>query len=615
MNRFQYPKAKVDEAIKFLKTNKGKQPSFVKKFPGEFRVARNKLYAGDLLVVPTEDRDEYLRDIVYGMKSEYPFGRDSLFAILQREVLNVSKRDIEAFLNAQGPLVHRRARPKIQKREHLRKLKKPGQLSVDLAHIRVADFVKTLGQEAYDYMGEPGEKGYQQDRYFLNAVCMVTGFLLTEILEGKKSKWVAPALEKILNRYEKASGVAVRKIETDKGGEFKGGVKDDENPEMVLDLLKRRKIHKVEKVTNALVETKNAHMQRVFWILVKQRRGGFLPTVKQTVKITNKTYNRRIGMNPEDAMNIIKNKGTVSMKTPKAGPTERKKAFSVGTQVRALKKPRSKSEQDLSYKRYKGSHFGPVVKILKVKYVGVYPKYMLKDKTEQDGVWRRKTIPVKDKDGKVRKDANKNVITENVIAQRRKKVNGAFVKDANGNYVKENVPQVKTAAVWKWGDELIQSRPGDTKSHNLIVNRPIVLPDVMIPKKKASPKFTKRTAKLAAKAKPKPKPKPKPKFFTNQDVWYSLKGSKHAARVVKVDNGMVEILFKIAKKQVRKQVAKAALTPMPTYEIGDQVRVYNSGQWHNGEVEAFKGNRYVVFWTEDNQDWEDAFKGQFLRPV
>ena len=194
-----------------------------------------------------------------------------------------------------------------------------------------------------------------------------------------------------------------------------------------------------------------------------------------------------------------------------------------------------------------------------------------------------------------------------------KDVKRSMGKDANGNYVKENVPQVKTAAVWKWGDELIQSRPGDTKSHNLIVNRPIVLPDIMIPKK-ASPKFTKRTAKLAAKAKakakakPKPKPKPKPKFFTNQDVWYSLKGSKHAAKVVKVDNGMVE--FKIAKKQV-----KAGCADTTTYEIGDQVRVYNSGQWHNGEVEAFKGNKYVVFWTEDNQDWEDAFRGQFLRPV
>ena len=107
--------------------------------------------------------------------------------------------------------------------------------------------------------------------------------------------------------------------------------------------------------------------------------------------------------------------------------------------------------------------------------MGVYPKYMLKDKVEQEGKWKRRTVPMKDNDGKVVEDADGNVKFHNVIQQRRKKVDGVFVKDANGDYVKENVPQVKTPAVWKWGDELIKSRPGDTKSHNLIVNRPIVL--------------------------------------------------------------------------------------------------------------------------------------------
>ena len=109
MNRFRFPQKTVDQAIKFLKSKKGRAPGFIEKFPGVFNLRRGKLYAGKLLVVPTEDRDEYLREVVYGKKSEYPFGRDSLFAILKHEVLNVSKRDIESFLNAQGPIVHRRA--------------------------------------------------------------------------------------------------------------------------------------------------------------------------------------------------------------------------------------------------------------------------------------------------------------------------------------------------------------------------------------------------------------------------------------------------------------------------------------------------------------------------
>ena len=135
MNRFKYPKATIKKAITYLKTKKGPIPSFIKAFPDAYTYKNDKLFANDLRIIPTEDREAFLREIIYGKKSEYPFGRDSLFNILKNEVMNVSKRDIEAFLNAQGPLVHRRSRPPIQKREHLRQIRKPGTLSVDLAHI------------------------------------------------------------------------------------------------------------------------------------------------------------------------------------------------------------------------------------------------------------------------------------------------------------------------------------------------------------------------------------------------------------------------------------------------------------------------------------------------
>ena len=116
MNRFKYPRETVKRAINFLKSKKGTAPGFIEKFPGKFQVRQGKLYAGPLRVIPTEDRESFLREVVYGTTSEYPLWRDSLFAILKNEVMNVSKRDIEAFLNAQGPIVHRRARPKKQKK-------------------------------------------------------------------------------------------------------------------------------------------------------------------------------------------------------------------------------------------------------------------------------------------------------------------------------------------------------------------------------------------------------------------------------------------------------------------------------------------------------------------
>ena len=140
MNRFQYSKHKIKNAIKYLKSKKGVATSFITKFPGQFTVKKGELYGAGKKVIANEGRETFLRNIIYGKKQEYAFGRDSLFAQLKNEVINISKRDIENFLNAQGPVIHRRARPPKEKREHLRNIKKVGQLSIDLVHVRAKDF-------------------------------------------------------------------------------------------------------------------------------------------------------------------------------------------------------------------------------------------------------------------------------------------------------------------------------------------------------------------------------------------------------------------------------------------------------------------------------------------
>ena len=534
MNRFQYPREAVTKAIQFLKTKKGKEPNFLKKFPGEFSVKQGKLYAGELRVIPTEERDDFLREAIYGKQSEYPFGRDSAFAIIKTEVLNVSKRDIEAFLNKQGPLVHRRSRPPKEKRVHLRKIRKPGILSMDLVHVKAADFVTTLGDEAHAYMGAPGKRGYQQDRFFVNAVDLLTGYLLTEVNPGKTAWQTWRKMQKIINRYETQFGIKVRQIEVDKGKEFfghKGDPKKGIEPLNIMEELKERKegpIRLIRKLTNAAVEQKNAHMQRVFWAIVAQRRGGFLTSVKQAVKISNRTKNRRTGLTPEEAMKRIAGGTKVSQKTPKAGPTERKKAFPVGTKVRALKKGRSKGDS-LEYKAYKGQHYGAVTPIEKVKFMGVHPKY-------------------------------------------------------------------RVGARWVWGDELITARKEDTKAHNLIIKRPLVLPKNVVP----LPKPKKIAPKLGKKG-----------FYKGQAVWVKpkhpdYKGKTSAGTVVKVDGDAIDVRYYWAKdrKVYTATVAKAELRPQPVYEIEDRVHIWDGGKWHNGEVDAVNdNNKYRVFWTEDNKRW------------
>ena len=540
MNRFKYPRETVKKAIKYLKTKKGPIPTFIQKFPDAYTYKRDTLFAGQLRIVPTEDRDKFLRQIVYGKKSEYPFGRDSLFNILKNEVMNVSKRDIEAFLNAQGPIVHRRARPNIQKREHLRQVRKAGILSVDLAHIRANDFERIFGAGGLDYMGPPGSKGYQQDRYFLNCVDLFTGYLVTDVLQSKKPEEVAPKLQKLIEGFEKLSKVKVTQVEVDKGGEFESKVSrmfreatDAEKKKGELDGPFAH-VRLIQKLTNAAVEQTNAKMQRIFWNLVAQRRGPFKATAKQAVKISNRTYNRRVGMNPEDALKKIAAGEQITRRKPKAGPTERKKAFKVGQKVRALLKGRTKGD-NVGYKAYKGAHYGAVTPITKVRFSGVYPKY-------------------------------------------------------------------KVGESWKWGDEVIRARPADSKSHNIVVHRPIAYPHA--PPPVAQPARTKRTKGAA-------------RFWLHQDVYYKTKGRKVNAKILKVRKDSVDIIYfwKPTKQQFTKQmVPKNQVTPQPVYEVGDKVRVWDKTVWRDGEVERHEAKgQYLVFWRSDNKKWAKTTTGAFLR--
>ncbi len=536
MNRFRYGKAAVDKAIKYLKTKKGTPPTFITKFPNGFKVLKGKLYADGKKVIPTEERDAFLRDIVYGKKSEYPFGRDSLFSILKHEVMNVSKRDINAFLNAQGPVVHRRARPKKEKRENIRSVRKPGILSVDLAHIRNQDFEDLFPDDGHGYMGPPGSKGYQQDRYFLNAVDLLTGYLLTEVLQGKKPEEVAPKLKAILERFESVSNVKVRQVEVDHGGEFMGKTSrmfrkaTKEEEEKGEEDGPFADVRLIPMTQNATVEQTNAKMQRIFWNLVAQRRGGFMTTVRLAVKISNRTRNRRTGLNPEQAMKNIVGGIAVKQRKPKAGPTERKKAFPVGTKVRALKEVRAKGDK-LSYKAYKGDHYGPVESIAKVKFLGVHPRY-------------------------------------------------------------------KVGSKWVWGDELIKSRPGDTLSERLVVNRPIIVPPAM--------------RKAPAKIK-----RPKGQFYKNQYVWFKKHGKKIDANVTKINTrkkwASVTYMWS-DKKKYTEGAYFPELTAQKVFDIGDKVKVNTEGAWRNGEVENFKKNLYVVFYYKNRNRFQNTFRPIDLKP-
>ena len=118
-------------------------------------------------------------------------------------------------------------------------------------------------------------------------------------------------------------------------------------------------------------------------------------------------------------------------------------------------------------------------------------------------------------------------------------------------------PKYKVGTRWMWGDEVIRARPTDTKAHQLIIKRPIVLTE----EKVSTRKGTRRSTRIAAKPKKKPKPK----------------------RV--------------------------------GYAIGDKVQAYIEKNWYDAEIEAYAKKPYdfIVFYKADGERWQSEVKKAWLR--
>ncbi len=96
--------------------------------------------------------------------------------------------------------------------------------------------------------------------------------------------------------------------------------------------------------TNALVEGMNAKLQRIFYTIAKQRRGGFRASMEQAVKISNNTLNRTLGMTPNEAVKLLKIGEPLKRRDGKhPKPIMKKNAYKVGMKVRALKTARAAS--------------------------------------------------------------------------------------------------------------------------------------------------------------------------------------------------------------------------------------------------------------------------------
>ena len=298
INRYNFSQAAVKRAIKG-----NILPNFMKEH--NFKVKDGKLVLDGKVVIPNEERGQYLRQLLYKSGSTAPMGRDSLYHYVKTlPVINISKRDIEKFLKSQNVIVTRSARPKQEKRQFYSTVKKAGICSGDLAHIRPQDmpsmdYMPSRQDVDPDTEWKPGvsmkniwKSGTSGDRYFYNLVDIYTGWLETIVVGTKLETVIAKATKKLVERMAKALGTPVREIQYDFGTEFNLSEKD----------LEKKKIRVRRMRTNAVVEQVNAKMQRIFYTIVAQKRTGFKGSVEQAVAISNNTKNRRLGMTPKEAV-------------------------------------------------------------------------------------------------------------------------------------------------------------------------------------------------------------------------------------------------------------------------------------------------------------------------
>ena len=402
LNRYKYTRAAIALAVKSLKSGADPRPSFLVNHPKAFRAKGKKLYQGERLVVAVEDKESHLRTLLYNNKNDYPFGRDSLFHVLKREFLGITKRDIERFLNAQEVIVARRSRPKEQKRQFVARVRRAGVLSGDLAELRPQDvpedYLPNIEATAKETEYKPGRKMKNVFKktsgsyHFYNLVDIYTGFLVSEIVSTKDQIVIAAVTKRLMAKMAKALGTRIQEVQFDQGSEFFLSQKD----------LKESGVHARRMRTNATVEQVNAKYQRIFYTLVAQRRAGYKATAALAVDISNNTLNRRLKRTPAEAVKMLRlgqevKKQQVPLITP-AGI--KKAALKVGTKVRALKVKRVKTKA--GYKAYKGKHFGPIQTITKVNWYQGYPRYTL-DKKKSKGhvsalMWHDEVIRARDAD-------------------------------------------------------------------------------------------------------------------------------------------------------------------------------------------------------------------------
>lgn len=343
INHATFTKNAITNAISFLKTGKrtDKTPHFAINWKDHLKVKEGKLYLDDKRVIAREDRDVFMRKQLLDKESTVPFGRTSGFHAISKNVVGISSRVWNQFIQKQKPVRAVDQRVPQTKNKGGRKAKQIGDIEIDLVEMQTRDL--------------PKEWNLSKDFYLYTAVDRPTGLTFIRYSSHKTQAAIKPIIKESFDFYSKQFRMKVSdlKYTSDAGQEFfASSPNSPDNP---------FRIHKVEHKLvrkGASIESRNKYIQSVFHRLVRLKRGNIKSLVKQTQSIVNNTRNR-IHKNKTPSELVSEQVGDVLQRFNKKRSSldpSRRKPFEVGQTVRILLLRKDKDDK-VGFKSYKGKTY------------------------------------------------------------------------------------------------------------------------------------------------------------------------------------------------------------------------------------------------------------------
>ena len=333
-------KSHIDTVKKFLAgTIKNAQlPKWAKRYEKHLSLKDDNVYLDDRRVVADEERDDLMRELVYGKDQDVAPSRDAGYYLIKQRYLNISRRDWVAFLKKQR-VIRQTDNVPPQKKRGGKKLNKKGELELDLFFIQPKDLPKQL-------------RNTQNLIPVLVMVDRLTSLCFVKRTKSKEMARVGPVMTEAFNFFAKRLNIAKEKLVcySDAGTEFGKAY------------FTKNKVKHVIVDSGSKVEKKNSDIQRVFHRLKNAKRvSSVTDGLEQATKIVNNSYNRVIKMSPNEAAIKYSDPDETKKlileynKHREKADTDRRKPLKVGDQVRVVLK--SAKESSTFYKAYRGKQY------------------------------------------------------------------------------------------------------------------------------------------------------------------------------------------------------------------------------------------------------------------